>query len=93
MKSEQHRRDKAEKRKASKVSLSTHVSESLNTYFDNMNGHNPHDLYDMVLRQVEGPLFEATLKYTEGNQSRAADMLGLTRTTLRKKLKLYNIKP
>ena len=49
----------------------------------------PGHLYDLVLREVEEPLFRAVLDYAEGNQSRAADILGINRGTLRKKLKNY----
>ncbi|MDD3764869.1 MAG: helix-turn-helix domain-containing protein [Nevskiales bacterium] len=58
-----------------------------------MNGHAPKNLYDLFLDQVEPPLLQATLRYCYGNQSRAAEMLGLNRATLRKKLKQYNINP
>jgi Fis family transcriptional regulator len=68
------------------------VTECLDDYFGMLNGHAPSDLYDTVLAQVEPPLLKATLTYCDGNQSRAADMLGLNRATLRKKLKQYKIK-
>ena len=48
-------------------------------------------MYDLVLQQIEQPLFEAILEHTKGNQSRAAEMLGLNRGTLRKKLRSYNL--
>jgi Fis family transcriptional regulator len=48
-------------------------------------------LYDLVLREVEEPLLKAVLDYTEGNQVRAADILGINRGTLRKKLRLHGI--
>ncbi|MGH8456928.1 MAG: helix-turn-helix domain-containing protein [Stenotrophobium sp.] len=73
--------------------LCSSVSECLDDYFAALNGHAPKDLYDTILGQVEPPLLNATLIYCEGNQSRAADMLGLNRATLRKKLKQYKIKP
>ena len=69
------------------------VTECLDDYFEALNGHPPQDLYDTILAQVEPPLFKATLIYCAGNQSRAADMLGLNRATLRKKLQQYKIKP
>ena len=47
--------------------------------------------YNLVLGQVEEPLFRAVMKYTNGNQSQAAEMLGINRGTLRKKLKTYSI--
>jgi Fis family transcriptional regulator len=67
------------------------VAESLDEYFSSLNGHAPTDLYETILGQVEPPLLRATLRYCEGNQSRAADLLGLNRATLRKKLSQYKI--
>jgi Fis family transcriptional regulator len=73
--------------------LSHSVAECLDDYFRALNGHAPRNLYDLVLDQVEPPLLRATLKYCDGNQSKAADILGLNRATLRKKLKQYKIRP
>lgn len=67
------------------------TSEALSSYFRDLNGHKPNALYDLVLGEVEPPLFEAVLDYTGGNQSRAAEILGLNRATLRKKLKQYEL--
>lgn len=67
------------------------VAECLDHYFEALNGHAPNALYETVLGQVEPPLLRATLSYCEGNQSRAAAVLGLHRTTLRKKLSQYQI--
>jgi Fis family transcriptional regulator len=67
------------------------VADCLDEYFEALNGHAPCDLYDIVLAQVEPPLLRATLRYCDGNQSRAAELLGLNRTTLRKKLSQYHI--
>lgn len=67
------------------------VQESLDDFFRTLNGHAPQNLYDLFLDQVEPPLLKATLRYCHGNQSRAADMLGLNRATLRKKLKQHKI--
>jgi Fis family transcriptional regulator len=72
--------------------LSHQVAESLDTYFKALNGHPPSKLYDLILGQVEPPLLRATLIYCKGNQSKAADMLGLNRATLRKKLRQHSIK-
>ncbi|HEX4895804.1 MAG TPA: helix-turn-helix domain-containing protein [Solimonas sp.] len=69
------------------------VSECLDDFFRTLNGHAPKNLYDLFLDQAEPPLLKATLRYCHGNQSRAAEMLGLNRATLRKKLKLHKIKP
>lgn len=67
------------------------TSEALRSYLRDLNGHKPGDLYQLVLGEVEPPLFEVVLDYTRGNQSRAADILGLNRATLRKKLKQYEL--
>lgn len=74
--------------------LAHHVADSLGDYFKALNGHTPpNDLYDLVLNQVEPPLLRAVLGYCDGNQSRAACVLGLNRATLRKKLRQHGIKP
>jgi Fis family transcriptional regulator, factor for inversion stimulation protein len=67
--------------------LRSHTEQALNDYFSNLNGHRPARVYDMVLREVEEPLFRAVLDYAAGNQSRAAVILGINRGTLRKKLR------
>lgn len=67
--------------------LRNHTERALHDYFTNLNGHRPAHLYDMVLREVEEPLFRAVLDYAAGNQSRAAVILGINRGTLRKKLR------
>ncbi len=67
------------------------VKHSIRRYLYELEGTTPTDMYDMVLRQVEKPLLEAILEHTKGNQSRAAEYLGLNRGTLRKKLRTYNL--
>ena len=73
------------------VPLRSHAEAALDTYFASLNGHAPGHLYELVMREVEEPLFRAVLDYAEGNQSRAADILGINRGTLRKKLRHYGI--
>jgi len=73
------------------IPLRSMTEQALDTYFANLNGHAPGQLYDLVMREVEEPLFRAALEYSEGNQSRAAEVLGINRGTLRKKLKSYGI--
>ena len=63
----------------------------LHDYFASLNGHQPARLYDMVLREVEEPLFRTVLNYSSGNQSRAAEVLGINRATLRKKLREFGL--
>ncbi len=72
--------------------LSTLTGEALDGYFSKLNGHKPGDLYQLVLGEVEKPLFKAVLDYTNGNQSEAAEILGINRGTLRKKLRTYNLR-
>jgi len=67
------------------------VADSVNTYFNALNGHPAGNLYNMVLAEVEEPLLQAVLKYTNGNQSKASEVLGINRGTLRKKLKTYGL--
>jgi Fis family transcriptional regulator len=71
--------------------LSALTDECLHSYFANLNGHKPGDLYQLVMGEVERPLFSAVLGYTNGNQSEAAEILGINRGTLRKKLKAYKL--
>jgi Fis family transcriptional regulator len=62
------------------------VRESLEAYFKDLRGTAPHSVYDMVIAAVEKPLLDVVLKQAEGNQSRAAEWLGINRNTLRRKL-------
>jgi Fis family transcriptional regulator len=71
--------------------LSALTDEALRSYFATLNGHRPGDLYQLVIGEVERPLLKAVLVYTKGNQSRAAEILGINRGTLRKKLKSYDL--
>ena len=71
--------------------LRNHAERALSEYFTSLNGHRPAHLYDLVLREVEEPLFKAVLDYVEGNQSRAAGILGINRGTLRKKLRQFGL--
>jgi Fis family transcriptional regulator, factor for inversion stimulation protein len=73
------------------VPLRSHAEQALGSYFASLNGHAPGHLYELVMREVEEPLFRAVLDYAAGNQSRAADILGINRGTLRKKLRHYGI--
>lgn len=67
------------------------TDEALRNYFKDLNGYKPGDLYELVLGEVEPPLFQAVMDFTQGNQSRAAEILGINRATLRKKLKYYHL--
>jgi Fis family transcriptional regulator len=67
------------------------VKKSLDEYFKHLDGQPPHAIYDMVLACIEKPLLEYILHKVGGNQSKAAEMLGLNRNTLRKKMAQYNL--
>ncbi|MBT4835914.1 MAG: Fis family transcriptional regulator [Methylococcales bacterium] len=67
------------------------VFEALEKYFTHLDGHMPDDLYSMVISEIEKPLFQFMLEQTNGNQSQASKMLGISRSTLRKKLASYNL--
>jgi len=81
------RRDGVSRVNGRDVPLRSHAERALNDYFASLNGHKPAHLYDLVIREVEEPLFRAVLDYADGNQSRAAGILGINRGTLRKKLR------
>ncbi len=62
------------------------VRESLEQYFKDLRGAEPHSLHQMFCAAVEKPLFDVVMKQADGNQSKAAEWLGLNRNTLRRKL-------
>ena len=73
------------------ASLRVCVEHAMSKYFFHLDGQDTTDLYQMVLSEIEGPLLEAVLEYTNNNQSRASAILGLNRGTLRKKLKQHDL--
>ncbi len=68
-----------------------HVANSVRRFLGDLNGHDSADLYEIALRELEIPLFVEVLNHCDGNQSRAASLLGIHRATLRKKLKDYGL--
>ncbi len=72
--------------------LADAVRRSLDRYFKDMDGEKPTLIYDMVLRNIEKPMIETVLGRAEGNLTVAADMLGINRNTLRKKMQQLRIK-
>ena len=67
------------------------INCALEQFFRDLDGETPTGVYDMVLTRVEKPLLVSILKRVDGNQTRAADMLGINRNTLRKKLQTYGL--
>ena len=74
-----------------KKNLPDNIDTLLDQYFNDLDGEEPTAIYEMVINNVEKPLLLYIMNKTEGNQSKAAKMLGLNRNTLRKKLKQYNL--
>ena len=70
----------------SKKKIEECIRDSLEQYFKDLRGAEPHSLHEMIIGTVERPLLEVVMKHAEGNQSKAADWLGVNRNTLRRKL-------
>lgn len=83
------------KKSASEVDLPTplrqNVQEAIRRYLEDMGHSQPESLYRILMAQVEPPLIEEVLRFTQGNQSKTAKILGMTRNTLRTKLNRYDI--
>jgi len=75
----------------SKESIEDVVKKSLEKYFRDLGEQLPTNVYDMVLATVEKPVFETVMARAEGNQSQAAEILGINRNTLRKKLQQHGL--
>ncbi len=77
----------------SKKPLKDEVRKAMKRYFSQLDQKNvPIDVYQLVLNEVEPPLLDSVMKFSKDNQSKASRILGINRTTLRTKLKKYNIK-
>ncbi|WP_456375655.1 helix-turn-helix domain-containing protein [Thiolapillus sp.] len=72
-------------------SLADCVRDALNAYFAQLDGHAASGIYQMVMEEVERPLFQTVMEHTGGNQTQAAILLGISRSTLRKKLARFHI--
>ena len=75
----------------SKEHIQDVVLRSLQEYFDDLGGQKPTDIYNMIMRTVEKPVLMAVMAHAGNNQSHAAEMLGINRNTLRKKLLEHNL--
>ena len=71
--------------------ISACINGALSTYFANLDGETPAAIYDMVIKSVERPMIEVILQQAGGNQTLAAEMLGINRNTLRKKITEYRL--
>jgi Fis family transcriptional regulator len=72
--------------------VSRSVRRAVDAYLKDLDGEKPCAVYDMVMHCVERPMLEAVLVRVNGNQTHAAQVLGINRNTLRKKLQQYGIK-
>ncbi len=72
--------------------IARYVRRAMDGYFRDLDGEKPCAIYNMVISSVEKPLLELVLHRAGGNQTQAAQLLGLNRNTLRKKMKEYGIK-
>ncbi len=73
------------------IAIEDLVRQKLQHFLEKWHGYEVDDLYEVVIQRVEKPLIELVLKKTEGNQLKAAKMLGINRNTLHKKLKALKI--
>ncbi|ODS24841.1 Fis family transcriptional regulator [Candidatus Endobugula sertula] len=76
---------------AQEQSLRACVETTMENYFRHLDGQPVNDVYNMVLAEIETPLLEVIMKHTRQNQTKASEILGLNRGTLRKKLKQYGL--
>ena len=79
------------RRERRKQPIRRSVTSAIELYLQDMDGHEISDLYHVVLSEVEPAILDVVMNYVEGNQTEAAEMLGISRGTLRKKLKLYGL--
>ena len=79
------------RRERRKQPIRRSVTSAIELYLQDMNGHEVNDLYQVVLSEVEPAILDVVMNYVEGNQTEAAEMLGISRGTLRKKLKMYGL--
>ena len=79
------------RRERRKQPIRRSVTSAIELFLHDMNGHEVNDLYHVVLSEVEPAILDVVMNYVEGNQTEAAEMLGISRGTLRKKLKLYGL--
>jgi Fis family transcriptional regulator, factor for inversion stimulation protein len=67
------------------------VKTTMERYFNDLNGEKTTNVYDMVISEVERPLLEIVMRHVRSNQCKAAEILGINRNTLRKKLRQHKL--
>ena len=83
--------DNQEQTNRPQTTLRDSVKQTMEAYLKQLDGHSTGQLYTMFQQEVETPLLEIVMAYVRGNQSKAAELLGINRGTLRKKLKMYGL--
>ena len=73
------------------IPLSRQVEQAVELYFKQLEGDDAANLYNLVIQEVEKPLIATALKYSGYNQTKTAKILGLSRSTLRKKMERYQL--
>ena len=68
------------------------IRKAVGSYLNDLDGEKPRNIYSMVINSVEKPLIEIAIQHAKGNQTQAAELLGINRNTLRQKMKQYQIK-
>lgn len=81
----------ADRKEPTDKCLANNVRSAMEDYFDDLDGHQAGDLYELFLQQVEKPFFDVVMQHSKGNLSQAAKILGLNRATLRSRLKKYDL--
>jgi len=71
--------------------LSECIEHSMKNYFEDLNGEQPQNLHTFFMSEVEKPFLRVVMQHAKGNQTRASEILGINRNTLRKKLKAYGL--
>ena len=79
------------RRERRKQPIRRSVTSAIELYLQDMNGHEVNDLYHVVLNEVEPAILDVVMTHAEGNQTEAAEVLGISRGTLRRKLKQYGL--
>jgi Fis family transcriptional regulator len=79
------------KSKNKNLNLSDYTRHLIKEYLETMEGHQATDLYDFVISEIEQGLLSEVLSHFEGNQTKASKALGITRTTLRSKIRKHNL--
>jgi len=88
----QHRKKYESKSEANRENeLSLTVRKVMRQYFKDLDGEEASGIYDMVVLAVEKPMLEVVMFQAQGNQTRAAELLGMNRNTLRKKLQQHGL--